>query len=121
MYERANCSGSGRASASTNAVSLERFTSASAVDAVTPTVPLLDLSACDGCGRLPHVFNKNVHGRTVHDMTRRSSHSEGAHRVPLIIDANRSPMGREVGGHLRRRQRQFPLRPIFWSAREQEP
>jgi len=46
---------------------------------------------------------------TIHVMTRCSSHSKGVHCVPLILHTRRPQIGLEVGGHLRRRQRQFPL------------
>ena len=49
----------------------------------------------------------------VHVMTRRPSNSEGVHRAPLGLDTMRPHMGREVGGRLRRRQRQISLLPAF--------
>ena len=52
-------------------------------------------------------------------MTRRPSHPEGVHRVPLILYACRPQMGLAVG-HLRQRKRHFPLLPAFQNAREQE-
>ena len=41
-------------------------------------------------------IHKSVHGRSVHGMIRRPSHSEGVHGVPLILHASRPQMGREV-------------------------
>ena len=52
-----------------NAVWRERFTPATAADAVNP----MCLCVCDGCGLSPHVPHKNAHGRTVHLMARYSS------------------------------------------------
>ena len=77
------------------------------------------VSACDCCGLAPNVFHRNAHGRTVHVTARHRSHSEGVHRVPLILHANRPQIGREIGGHLRRGQRHFPFSP-YSNAREQE-
>ena len=66
-----------------------------------------------------HSTNSNVHGRSVHDMTRRPSHSEGVHCVPLILNASRSQIGREVVVICARNNASFPL-PAFKNAREQE-
>ena len=49
-----------------NAVWRERFTPATAADAVNP----MCLCVCDGCGLSPHVPHKNAHGRTVHLIAR---------------------------------------------------
>ena len=106
VYERANFSENGRASASMNAVSRDRFTPAAAVDAVTPTY--LRATAADF-----HPTYKNVHGRNVHVMARRPSHSEGVHRVPIIFHASRPSMGLEAGGHLHCRQCHVPFLPAF--------
>ena len=81
-----------------SAVSRERLTSAATSDAVAPTY------LHSTVGLPPHVFCKSVHGRTVHVMTRRLSHSEGVHRVPLTLHASLPEMGLEVGGYSRRRQ-----------------
>ena len=54
-----------------NAVSRERFTPATAADAVNPLC-----RACDGCGLSPHVLHKNAHGRTAHFMGRHPSYTE---------------------------------------------
>ena len=62
-------------------VSRERLTPAAAAEAVTPTVPLLYVSACDGGGLPPHVSHENVHGRAGQVMTRQPFHSEGLHRA----------------------------------------
>ena len=56
----------------------------------------------------------------VHVMTRSSSPSEGGHLVPCILHDSRPHMGREVSSHLRRRQRQVSLLPVFLNAREEE-
>ena len=71
------------------------------------------VSASDNCGLPPHVLHQNVDGRTIQVKSRRISHLEGVHRVPHILRTNRPGMGLEVGSHLRRRQRQFPLLPAF--------
>ena len=72
----------------------------------------LYVSAWYSCGLPPHVLHQNVYGRAIHVVTRCSSHSKGVHRVLLILHTCR-PMGLEVGGHLRRRQRQLPLLPAI--------
>ena len=68
-----------------NAVSRELFISAAAADAVTPTY--LRATVADF---QPHVLHQNVHGRTIHVMTRCSSRSKEVHRVPLSLHTRRS-------------------------------
>ena len=76
------------------------------MDAVTPTVRICvrRLRTSIPC------IHRNVHGRSVHDTTRRSSHSEKVHRVKFIFHASRTD-GPGGCGHRRRRQRQVSLLP----------
>ena len=65
-----------------NAFSRERFNPGAASIYVIPTY---QVSVCDGYGLPPHVLHKNILGRALHVMTRRSSLPGGVHRVPLIF------------------------------------
>ena len=93
VYELANFSDSGRASASVKRAAKMR-------------------DPCRGRGRrylylvricvrrLRTSTHKNVHGCAVHAMTRRPFHPERMHHVPVFFHARRPPMSVEVGGRL---------------------
>ena len=83
-------------------------------------LPLLCVSAYNGCGLPPHVLLKTSMAVPSTFITRRPSHSEGLHGVPRILHDSHPQMGLEIGGHLSRGQRQVSILPAFLNARKQE-
>ena len=76
-----------------------------------------DVSAGHDPGPPSNVFHEDVHGRSIHMVTRRPLYPKGVQRVPLVLHTRCSQMGLEVRGHLRRRQRQVTLDFVFEDAR----